>query len=574
MLLNLLSIINSPMHDLPLASVMLSSIMGFSDDDLAVIKLCDKKARLYKNVLAISNGEFNVAESIANKCRQAVALIKKLRVYAAGMPLTRLIKKVYDVTDMFSIAARYEDGEQKLANLYLLLEYAQSFEASSDDGIAGFLRYIDYVSSTGGDFEQAYTVTETDDCVIVKTIHRSKGLEYPFVFLCQLGKKINKSDTHGKLHLNYEHGAGLRFLDYSTLSKRSTIFADYISSKNEQEMLSEELRLLYVAATRAKEQLFVVLTDPEKIAAKYASSITSFKIPSVISFDALTAADWVVMALLKHPKFKELYDFNTFNDNVTKEDRLPPVIIEKYVPTGAGNIAQEETAAGVPIPELVERLKNNYTYSYDTRLTEHEAKVSVSELVSDDPVSFFPRVTRLDDTLGELSAAEKGTLTHRFMQFADYSHAQSDLGAEIERLKSLGVFTEKEANAINRQSVEQFFCSEIYTRLSQSKNVLREKQFIVRFCDISVDEALKEVYNNTDGMLQGIADCLFEEDDGYVLIDYKTDRVKTTEELLARYSKQLALYKAAFDALLNKPVKSAYIYSFVLKKGIESKINN
>ena len=133
----------------------------------------------------------------------------------------------------------------------------------------------------------------------------------------------------------------------------------------------------------------------------------------------------------------------------------------------------------------------------------------------------------------------------------------------------MGLFTVKEAAAINRESVKAFFKSDIYSRLAKSSNVLREKQFIVRFCDIAVDEALKEIYNDTDGMLQGIADCLFEESDGYVLIDYKTDRVKTPEELLQRYSAQLTLYKAAFDALLDKPVKSAFIYSFVLKDGIE-----
>lgn len=572
-LLNLLSIINSPMHDLPLASVMLSPIMGFSDDDISLIKLCDKKAKLYKTVLNIANGEISADETIYKKCKQAVALIKKLRVYAAGMPLTRLIKKVYDVTDMFSIAARYEDGEQKLANLYLLLEYAQSLEASSNDGIAGFLRYIDYISSTGGDFEQAYTVTESDDCVTVKTIHRSKGLEYPFVFLCQLGRKINKSDTYGRLQLNYEHGVGIKFLDYTSLTKRGTIFADYISSKNKQEMLSEELRLLYVAATRAKEQLFVVLTNAEKTAAKYAPSVTSLKIPAIISSDVVTQADWIIMALLKHPEFQLLRDTclgYTFEDKYTDEENLPKIVVEPFVLTNLGGTENEETTAGRPIVPLVEKLKSNYSYSYDSRLTENEAKVSVSELVSDDPISFFPRVTRLDDTLGELSAAEKGTVTHRFMQYSDYAAASTDLEGEISRLKSLSLFTSKEADAINRESIKAFFESDIYSRLSKSGNVMREKQFIVRFSDISVDEALKEIYNDTDGMLQGIADCLFEEEDGYVLIDYKTDRVKTPEELLQRYTKQLELYKAAFGALLDKPIKSAFVYSFVLKKGIEA----
>ena len=567
-LLNLLSIINSPMRDLPLASVMLSPIMGFSDDELALVRLYDKKSRLYRNILRIVNGELAADEALVSKCKSAVSLIKKLRVYAAGMPLTRLIKKVYDVTDMFSIAAQYEDGEQKCANLYLLLEYAQSFEASSNDGIAGFLRFIDYISSTGGDFEQAYTVTESDDCVNVKTIHKSKGLEYPFVFICQLGRKIDKRDSYGKLHLNFEHGCGLEFLDYSSLSKRKTAFSEYIALRNEQEMLSEELRLLYVGATRAKEQLIIVLSDANEIAKKFASSITSAKIPPAVSSDAKCPADWMVMALLKHPEFESVRE--GLGDNVFVDTGVTPKLaVEPFLLTDLGEIKPDTVQVGKPIASLVEKLKANYSKEYDRRLTEHEAKVSVSELVSDDPVSFFPRVTRLDDTLGELSAAEKGTVTHRFMQYSDYAKASADLEAEIQRLTSLGYFTEKEAAAINVASVRVFFESDIYSRLSRSGNVLREKRFIVRFCDIDVDESLKAVYNDTDGMLQGIADCLFEEPDGYVLIDYKTDRVNTPEELVNRYSEQLSLYKAAFDALLDKPIKSGYIYSFVLKKGIE-----
>lgn len=569
-LLNLLAIINSPMHDLPLASVMLSPIMGFSDDELALVKLTDKKSRLYKNILRIISGELTADEALTNKCREAVSLIKRLRVYAAGMPLTKLIKKVYDVTDMFSIAAQYEDGEQKCANLYLLLEYAQSFEASSNDGIAGFLRFIDYISASGGDFEQAFTVTESDDCVNIKTIHKSKGLEYPFVFICQLGRRIDKRDTYGRLHLNFEHGCGLEFLDYSSLSKRKTLFSEYISLRNEQEMLSEELRLLYVGATRAKEQLIIVLSDAYKIAENFAPAVSSFKIPPAVSGDAKCPADWLVMSLLKHPGFEILRD--GLGDNVFVDSgAAPKLTVEPFVLTDIGDIRYDTTQVGKPVASLVEKLKANYSYQYDPRLTQHEAKVSVSELVSDDPVSFFPRVSRLDDTLGELSAAEKGTVTHRFMQYSDYVNASADLESEIKRLKELGLFTEKEAQAINRASVRAFFESDIYSRLAESGNVLREKQFIVRFCDIAVDESLKQIYNDTDGMLQGIADCLFEESDGYVLIDYKTDRVKTPEELLQRYSEQLGLYKAAFDALLDKPIKSSFVYSFVLKKGIEVK---
>ena len=158
------------------------------------------------------------------------------------------------------------------------------------------------------------------------------------------------------------------------------------------------------------------------------------------------------------------------------------------------------------------------------------------------------------------------------MQLADYGAAAKDIESEISRLQNSGALSKIEADSINRDSLKAFFDGEIYKRMSRSENVMREKSFIVKFSDINVDEELSKMYDGTDGMLQGIADCIFEEDDGYVLVDYKTDRVKTLDELVQRYSAQLALYKAAFDILLDKPVKSCCIYSYRLSSGIEAKL--
>lgn len=258
LMLNLLTVTVSPMRDIPLAGVMLSPIMAFSDDDIAEIKLVDKKSRLYKNMLAVSAR--NDGSALCEKSKSAIELIKRLKIYSARLPLTRFIKKIYDITDIFAMAAAYEDAKQKCANLYLLLEYAKAYESSSNDGAAGFLRYIEYITKSGGDFAEAMVVTESEDAVNVKTIHKSKGLEYPFVFVCQLSKRFNKTDILSRLMLNSSYGAGLSFLDYKSLTKRSTIFWDYIAEKNASELLSEELRLLYVACTRAKRSCLLLWT--------------------------------------------------------------------------------------------------------------------------------------------------------------------------------------------------------------------------------------------------------------------------------------------------------------------------
>lgn len=567
-LLNLLAIISNPMQDIPLASVLLSPIMGFSDDEIAQLRLFSREDKLYKIVLAVSEGEYGAELSLKTKCAAAVALLKRLSVLASGLTLTRLIRKIYDVTDIISIASAYEDGAQKCANLYLLLEYARSYEKSSPDGISGFLRYIDYISKSGGDFEQALTVTESADAVVVKTIHRSKGLEFPFVFLCQTRKRFNQTDLHGAMQLNAEKGVGLSFLDYTTLSKRPTTFWKRVKNANKSELLSEELRLLYVAMTRAKERLFILLDLSDsaiKRAAELCYEIDGYKIPPSVAQKAACAADWLLLALIKHPQLSALR--KRIGSGVYCDEKAPQIALS--VPLGDSMTAPVQTVEEVVDRELSERLIESFKLAPDVRLTKNEAKLTVSEIVKEDALSFFPRVPSLDESLEEFSAAQRGTITHKFMQYCDFAGAACDLEAEIRRLTEGSIFTAREAEVINRRSVRRFFESDIYRRLQKSQNVLRERRFIVRFSDIEVDKTLREIYNDTDGMLQGIADCLFEEADGYVLVDYKTDRVNSASELLERYSAQLALYKAAFDAILDKPVKSSYIYSFRLGDGIE-----
>lgn len=568
LLLNLLAITVSPMQDVPLASVMLSPILGFTDDEVASLRIISRREKLYKTVLRCSEGDCGT-DDLKEKCKSAVALIKRLSVYASELTLTRLIRKIYDLTDIFSLASSYEDAEQKCANLYLLLDYASSYEKSGADGLAGFLRYIDYIKKSGGDFEQALTVTESADAVNVKTVHRSKGLEYPFVILCQTGKRFNMQDLAASMQLSAERGVGLKFLDYDTLTRRPTVFWEYLRSCGLEESLSEELRLLYVAMTRAKERLIIIL-DASESALKRASAmsyeITGPKISPSLASKAVCTADWLMSALVKHPDFTALRS-RLGMPAYTDTGDLPSI---KVMPMPEHPDIPESSEEKISIDSnLRDKILRGFEMKIDERLTKSEAKLTVSEIVKDDALSFFPQVPTLDESLEEFSAAKRGTITHRFMQYCDLKSAENDPEAEIKRLKESGVFTEKEAEAIDRRSVSGFFKSGIYSRLRLSKNVLREQRFIVRFDDIKVDPELQKVYQGTEGMLQGVADCLFEEEDGYVLIDYKTDRVKNLSDLLDRYSPQLSLYKAAFDVILDKPVKSAYIYSFRLGEGIE-----
>lgn len=577
LLLNILSCICSPMKDVPMASVMLSPIMCFSDDELALVKLVAKKSRLYKNMLMIAHGEKEASDELKAKCINAVALVKRLRIYSSQMNLVDLIKTIYDTTDIFGVASAYEDGAQKRANLHLLLEYAAAYSESSSDGVAGFLRYVKYVSDSGGDFEKAFTVTESDNAVTVKTIHKSKGLEYPFVFICQTKRQFNRKDLQGMLNLNYDVGVGINFLDKSRLVKHTTVFSDYVKRKNESEMLSEELRLLYVALTRAKERLFIVLNSNQKTLKHVATFAYSFepnssKISTEISSKARCSEDWLYMTLMKHPDISRI-----FNGVIPEEmlvcgsaDTLPKIQVS--LPEIVPNCEPRQRVQTPPDDSLTQRIKNNFESQARLDLPDTLAKVTVTELIKENYVDFFEDMPDFTGDRDYISPAERGTLTHKFMQLCDFDAAAHDLESEISRLSSLGHFTAHQTKGIDRRSVGAFFKSKVFARMHKSQNIMREKQFLVDFKDITLPDDFETEYKGTRCMLQGIADCLFEEDDGYVLVDYKTDKVNTLEELVARYSSQLALYKAAFATLLDKPIKSACIYSFRLADDIEVKL--
>ena len=572
LLTNLLSVILNPMNDIALAAVMVSPLMGFSDTELATVKILHKRSRLYKNMLQISNEAEN---PLAEKCSDAVSLIKRLRIYASSLTVSRLIKKVYDVTDLISIASVYQDGKQKSANLNLMLEYARNYEESSNDGLAGFMRYLSHVAKTDKGFKQAITVSEYENAVNVKTMHGSKGLEFPFVFLCRLTKKFNESDLSERLLLNVNAGVGVTYLDYATLTKHKTALSKYLSTIGVSELRSEELRLLYVALTRAKERLILVLSIGEqekKRVLKLASEISGENVPPYAVKEAICMQDWLCLSLSKHP------DFKVFDDDLwdgyyqTDAEKAPRITVS--LPLGTVEQVDDAREDVLPNLNLVENIKDTFAFEYDDRLVDKDAKISVSEIVKDDSLTFFPQVPKLGDTLEDLSAAQKGTVMHRFMQLASYENAEQNVDAELERLVKLNAFTAKEASSINTELIAKFFKTDIYARMKQSKNVMREKRFIVKMSDIILPDDLQEAYANTDGMLQGIADCIFEESDGYIIVDYKTDRVKDVARLIEMYSMQLGFYKAAFDILLDKPIKSAYIYSLQLAQGVEAQIED
>ncbi len=596
LLINILTIIENPFQEIPLISVLYSPIFAFLDDDLAILKIRFPEEKLYNTLIVYwQTGEDDV---LKKKCGRFLEAIKELRIFATACSLEMLIRKIYDSTDIISLISLYKDAEQKRANLRLLIEYASSFDEAIGGGTAMFLRYIKRVFEMKKDFKQAGITSENANSISVKTIHKSKGLEFPFVILCGLSGEFSglKLDIQNSFQINENFGMGFKFKDQNTLIKYSTLAFSAIQMQNKIELLSEEMRLLYVALTRAKEKLIIAFSLSDKQKQRYFSFANliakSRKITPFIAQKAVTLQDWLFMSLLlfnSNNPIKKMYaeqyeniDFsvesecninfyNFLQDEILKESNL----FENSLKTKE-NIVADEDLFNIILEKLRKKCENKQSFM--------AAKLSVSEIAknseavlsndfNEDDLDF----SLLIDDIGQkngLSPAQKGTAIHSFMQLADFNFAKKDVEKEIQRLFLLGNLSQKQVDCMDRKVIKNFFESKFYERIQASKNVFREKQFLVMIDELDLsafDEKETKflmTYKNTEGMLQGVADCVFEEDDGYVLIDYKTDRVASLKNLKYKYENQLKLYKASLDIILDKPIKEAFIYSFYLSDGI------
>lgn len=573
-LLNLLTVIDNPLIDTALTSVMLSPMFMMNADEVSTIRLLNKESTMYDAMLlAIDEKEESVDEKIKYKLKNVYNSLIKFRKYSACCTLEELIKKIYDNTDFLSVVQIYKDGNKKKANLRVLLEYARLYEQSSNDGLTGFLRYIENIKRLNGDLRQGSTISSSEDAVMIKTIHKSKGLEFPFVFLCGTSLNFNMQDSMKKVQLNFDYGIGFKLQNIETFEKFNTIPYKVIDSINRKDSLSEEMRLMYVALTRAKDKIFIPLSIEKKDITKINDYISFVKknktINPFLSSSANCMKDWLLMCLIFHKDAQILhemfdvpletllpYDFNINFYNYIYEDEM---VIEK------------EEVKNISINnDYIVQLENQINYNYDEFLMGLKSKITVSDLTktkSKYANEDFKRPNFLREKTN-LTGSEKGTALHSFMQFIDFKKLDNSLENEIIRLTEKGYLTDKQAKSLNINKINKFTESDIYNRICKSSNIKREKNFLVKIADINIVDDYLENYKGTEGILQGVIDLYFEEDDGLILIDYKTDYAKNDEELIDKYKQQILLYKSALEIIEEKTVKETYIYSFYLEKFI------
>ena len=436
-LLNMLRIIDNPMNDIAFVSVLMSPIFMFTAEDIAIIKNKSSYQKLYPAFLSaigdiekelevsnqrskIKNGEehkdkkekvkVSLSDELTEKCKRVVDKIKELRFYSASFSLEQLIRKIYDSTDFFAVASIYDDAKQKRANLLLLLEYADSYDKNINGGISGFIRYINSIFDNDKDsLKQAKTMASNQDAVIIKTIHKSKGLEFPFVFLCKTSKQFNKKEINAKsMMLSYEKGIGFKFNNNEKFFTYTTLAFDAIKNENNIDMLSEEMRLLYVALTRAKEKIFITLninlkqnkSGKNEVNILSEKIANSGKITPEIVMSVKNMQEWILLALLGYQKDLFLYE-NKIVDNSTKCNWKTDAKIQfiKANDIKLKEIEKEEKEIDeVQVDEnIVKELEKYINFKYDNKLVKMQSKLSVSEVAKkDDSENYFYQIPKLD----------------------------------------------------------------------------------------------------------------------------------------------------------------------------------
>lgn len=573
-ILSLLRVLDNPVQDIPLAAVMLSPLFGFSAGELADIRASAKERLeagetepLYRSV-AVSADEGN---------EKAAAFLKKiesLRRLSLTLSAGELVRRVCEETGFDAIVGAMPDGERRRLNVGLLCDYAEKYEAAGNLGLSGFIRFIDKVARTSGDLATAARPSENADIVRIMTVHQSKGLEFPICILTDMQHAFNERDNTEPVLISSSAGLGMKrrtedgISVYDTASRRAAVIT------SERMGRSEEMRVLYVALTRAKENLVMVTSvpNPEKGLAKVAvecgigERANPFAVLRMNNF-----SDLVLTALMRHPAADELRKLSGVEVPIflPEKDRFKLKVVVSDSESFMTESANEQKIAAKPV--FFNEVQARLDYS-DPRsvLSSVPAKRAASD-GSERGISreYFASSRPAFMSSGGLTPAQRGTATHKFMQFSNYAAARADIESELARLVDGGFLSEDEGKAVNIGAAKRFFMSPLAERIFASDNVMREKKFAALFPAKFFYPELTGEAAEEKIVVQGIADCVFVEDGELVIVDYKTDTGVDAEALLDRYSAQLEIYREALSQALGMPVKETLLYSFFMNSTVK-----
>ena len=587
-IMSVLKIIDNPMQDIPLVTVLRSAIAGFTDNELVQIRLKNKKQSFYNSLK-----EYEGDEKLKAKIDQFLKNIRRWQAQEKYMPLDELIWQIYIDTQFYNYVTLMPNGALRQANLKMLFERAKQYESASFKGLFNFISFIDKLHTSSGDLSSAKLIGENENVVRIMSIHKSKGLEFPVVYLCGTGKQFNMQDLNKNILLHQELGIGPKYINNERCIEYNTLAKEAIKIQTKVESLSEEMRVLYVALTRAKEKLIItgISKDSEKIFSEMKDLIETYKdsenkgINESILKRYKTYLDWITLVyfnnintikdyveLVVHKKQDLLKDFEKSKEQI-KERNIYVELEEK-----SKNVKTED----------IQNLKSKITWLYGymesvviptktsvtkiKELANEENIVSIEEM--EEQKQFKPEMAKPkflnEDKEQKLTSAQKGTIMHLCFQKMDENkeYTRASLNEFIESMVNKKIITKLEADSINISKLEEYTKSTLWAELKKAKKVYKEQPFYINL-------KAKDIYNNGSDdniLVQGIIDLFYIDSNGkIILVDYKTDWVNQGEEqkLVEKYVKQLSIYKDALEQALGQEVYKKYIYSVHLNKLLE-----
>lgn len=593
-ILALLRCIDNPEQDLAMAAVLRSPLVGLDETALAGVRLAGD-GTLWQNLPAFVA---SLPDGVDEKedLQQFMAAFDSWRTYSRRHGVAELLQRLYDDTAYVDFVGAMPGGDVRQANLKALYDRARQYEEAGFRGLFRYLQLMDKMKEDGLDLAPAKVVSEKEDVVRIMSIHKSKGLEFPVVFVADMGKAFNRRDTQDQILFHNRLGIGLKQYDPEWRMSYPTLIWSGIAAQLRWEGTAEEERILYVAMTRARDQL--ILTGHSSHIDRDWQRWTSRLNPA----QAKSYFDWVMPAALA--PFGAKADADYARPGAAWQDAVWQVRIAKAVPAGTVEegaydgeprleALRRGDLTGTPVPSwLDEQLSWQYAYPQAVRTA---AKFSVSEvkrryqeLHSDElqdeadlsvpAAAVIPPAPGEDDAFAALppwlageeaavSGAQRGTALHKALQYITPAADQTTatLRREIDAFVRQGLLSREEAKLVYVPVLAAFCQSDIGRRMAESPELHREYPFTVL---LAGGDPLPETETGEQILIQGVIDCLFREDDAWILVDYKSDRLETADAFRSRYAVQLALYKRAVEQITHRPVEETYIYSLHLQQEI------